>query len=112
MSTELRVPCPTCPWRKSVPKGGFPGGIVDIERLMLAIRGGASEKIMQCHCSRDSDPKVCVGFVLQVGRESVACRIAVILGGVDPEQMGTDEDLHSLESLLLMHGGRVDREAG
>jgi hypothetical protein len=70
------------------------------------VKGGANERIMQCHCSADSNPKVCVGFALQVGRDSAACRLAVCLGLFDPERMETDEELHTLESVIQKHGGR------
>lgn len=102
---QTRMPCATCPWRKSTPTGGFPGGIIDTDALVRMVRG-VSNRIMQCHSTRDNDPKVCVGFVVQVGHESVACRLAVIVGLFDPAGMSVDEELHSLESLLLTHGGR------
>lgn len=70
------------------------------------VRGGANERIMQCHCSPDSRPEVCVGFAIQVGRDSVACRLAVYSGMVDPDRMATDEELHTLESVIQKHGGR------
>jgi hypothetical protein len=61
---------------------------------------------MQCHCSPDNEPRACVGFVLQVGTRSVACRIAVLHGLFNPSKMCADEPLHTLESLLCQHGGR------
>ena len=69
------------------------------------VRGGAGEKIMQCHCSSDRRPEVCVGFALQVGRDSIACRLAASIGLFDPERMETDEELHTLESVIRQHGG-------
>jgi hypothetical protein len=70
------------------------------------VRGGANEGIMQCHCSPDTRPQVCVGFALQVGIDSVACRLAACFGLFDPERMETDEELHTLESVIRKHGGR------
>jgi hypothetical protein len=70
------------------------------------VRGVVNEGIMQCHCSADSMPEVCVGFALQVGRDSAACRLAACLGLFDPERMETDEELHTLESVIRQHGGR------
>jgi hypothetical protein len=101
----IRMPCSTCPWRRSVRARGFPGGIIDYEKLLRMVKGGANERIMQCHCSADSNPKVCVGFALQVGRDSAACRLAACLGLIDPERMETDEELHTLESVIRQHGG-------
>jgi len=73
------------------------------------VRGGANERIMQCHCSPDTRPEVCVGFVLQVGRDSVACRLAVYSGMFDPDRMATDEEMHTLKTVILKHGGRPAR---
>lgn len=103
---DHRTPCPTCPWRRSVPRRGFPGGIIDARRLVQMVEGGLGEQIMQCHCSRDDKPEVCVGFVLQVGRRSVSCRWAVMVELFDPNKMSTDEPLHTFESILQTHGGR------
>lgn len=88
-----------------MPAGGFPGGIIDAKRLLQSVRGGLEGKVMQCHCTPDDKPAACVGFVLQVGRDSVACRLAVLHGVFDPGQMACTEPLHTLESLLRQHGG-------
>jgi hypothetical protein len=101
----IRTPCSTCPWRRSVRARGFPGGIIDSERLLRMVKGGPNERIMQCHCSADSRPEVCVGFAMQVGRDSAACRLAACLGLFDPERMATDEELHTLDSVIRQHGG-------
>jgi hypothetical protein len=109
MDERTRVPCPTCPWRKSTPARGFPGGIVDAAGLLRMIHGGPHEHIMQCHCT-DEAPEPCVGFVLQVGRHSMACRLAAIFGVIDYKSMRADEDLHTLGSLIAKHGGRPQKE--
>ena len=70
------------------------------------VRRGVGEPIMQCHSPPDRRPEACVGFVLQVGRDSASCRLAVLVGLFDPDQMTTDEPLHSLASLIQQHGGR------
>jgi hypothetical protein len=101
-----RVPCPSCPWRRSTPAGGFPGGIIDAMSLVRMVGGGAHEPVMQCHCTPDTSPEICVGFALQVGGDAMSYRLAVIAGVVDPKQLTTDEPLHTLGSLLRKHGGR------
>lgn len=108
MTKPKRAPCPTCPWRKSTPPRGFPGGLVMAERLVEMVTGGPEKRVMQCHCTPDDRPKVCVGYGLQVGFQSVAYRLAVAIGAVDHDSLGTDETLHSLESLLEAHGGKPD----
>ena len=101
-----RKPCPSCPWRKSTPSGGFPGGIIDAEGL-LGMARGSEQKLMQCHCSSDAKPKVCVGFALQLGSDSLLFRLAVLRGLVE-QDLATDEPLHTLRSLLEQHGGHPD----
>jgi hypothetical protein len=60
---------------------------------------------MQCHCTPDVHPEICVGFALQVGPESVGYRLAVCFGLLDPDGLLADEELHTLHSLLRTHGG-------
>ena len=101
-----RKPCSTCPWRRSTPPGGFPGGILDARRL-LSMAGGADPKAMQCHCTPDgADAQVCVGFALVVGFRSLGLRLAAVFGRYDPATVETDAPLHSLASVLRAHGGR------
>lgn len=101
-----RKPCPSCPWRKSTPPGGFPGGRIDARRL-LEMADGRMGQVMQCHCTPDdSRAAVCVGFALQVGPESLGYRCAVLTGTIDPDALETDEELHSLKSLISTHGAK------
>lgn len=101
----MRVPCKTCPWRESTPKGGFPGGIIDCESL-LDMTFGQSLKAMQCHCTPDgAQAEVCVGFALQVGFDSPGYRFAAMLKRVVHEDLTSDEPLLDLAGLILKHGG-------
>jgi len=94
----------------STPRRGFPGGIIDASELTKMVRGEGLTA-MQCHCTPDTSPEVCVGFAMQVGWLSPAYRLAVCLGLVEPEGLETDEELHTVESLLLTHGGVTSPEA-
>lgn len=102
MTNTARSACPTCPWRRTTPKGGFPGGVLDVVQLRDAIRGSAPA--MQCHCSSDDDPLVCVGFALRVGRASPMFRVAEALGLVDTIDQDPRE-LLGLPQLLERHAG-------
>jgi len=103
-----RRPCPTCPWRRSTRRRGFPGGIIDAEGLLGQL-DGSRLTAMQCHCTPDgAKAEVCVGFALVVGAESVGLRLAVALGLVAIDDLEADAPLHTVSSLLRMHGGRVD----
>lgn len=101
----MRLPCHNCPWRKSTPPGGFPGGVIDAPRLLQMASGGFGPA-MQCHCTPDDNrAQACVGFALAVGFDCVGLRMAAMAGHYDPEQVATDAPLHSLRSLLFTHGG-------
>lgn len=99
------VPCRTCPWRVSTPPRGFPGGLIDVAKLLPMIRGEAW-KVMQCHCTPDESPRACVGYMLQAGMDTIFGRLAVAHGLVD-SNMGCADPLHTLESLIETHGGYV-----
>lgn len=73
------------------------------------VSGGPGESIMQCHCTSDDRPAVCVGFALQVGGDCLSFRFAVIRGLIDPRTLGTDQPLHTLASIIRHHGGRPPR---
>lgn len=103
---EKREPCPTCPWRRETPPRGFPGGFVAADSLMRMVRN-EDFKVMQCHCSPDTNPSVCVGFAVQVGGRSIAYRLLVLSG--EP-QLSTDADLLSLPELIQKHGGTPTNE--
>lgn len=77
--------------------------LLDAELKRMA--GGDSLQAMQCHCTPDDDPQICVGFALQVGRASTGFRLAVHHGLVDPDVLETNEDLHTLQGVLAAHGG-------
>jgi hypothetical protein len=80
--------------------------------LLAMLEGGPEQPVMQCHCSRDDAPEVCVGFALQVGTRSVKLRIAVLEGWIDVDGFEADEPLHTLLSLLQQHGGRRESSDG
>lgn len=102
----MRRPCSTCPWRKSTPKRGFPGGYLDVQSLRRMVDGGPFARAMQCHCTPNgADAQVCVGFALQVGFDCASLRLAALVGKYDPAQVETDEPLHTLEGVIRTHGG-------
>lgn len=59
MTGQLRQPCGTCPWRITTPRGGFPGGKLEISGLRAMMRGDVL-RAMQCHSTPDGmDAQVC-----------------------------------------------------
>ena len=84
--------CKNCPFRRSSPKAGEPGGSVP-EYDEAGMRRAAREvtegrKVMRCHDSEGEDPRPCAGFLSVVGYESVGVRLAVALGHVADEDVG------------------------
>lgn len=100
-----RQACPTCPWRTSTPPGGFPGGCVQEDELRRMASGDpACMKVMQCHNTPDDHrAKVCVGFAVRVGGDSVGYRLAGALGLLDPVADDGDELLPSVEAVIERH---------
>lgn len=101
-----RLPCNTCPWRPSTPPHGFPGGHMSERILRCAGRDAWNPDftLMQCHCTADRNPGVCVGFALVVGFDSLGLRLAVCAGLVDMDQLDTDEHLLTLDQVVERHG--------
>lgn len=84
--------CPTCPFLRSAPKAGEPGGSVPAHapaRMGHAIREVTEGfKVMRCHDSIDTDPRPCAGFLSVVGYQSVGVRLAVFAKVVRHEDVG------------------------
>ena len=103
----MRRPCATCPWQRTTPRDGFPGGRIDAYRLLRMLEDRIG-KVMQCHSTPDGeDAEVCVGFAARVGRDSFSYRLAVLVGAVDEDDLDLRIDgLLTLPDLLRRHGGR------
>ena len=98
-----RAACKTCPWRKSVKPGGFPGGCVREGELRRMASGEPYFKVMQCHNTPDDQhAKVCVGFALRVGDDSVGYRLAATCELID--EVHDDGDLlENIEEVIEKH---------
>lgn len=92
MTPRPAVLCKSCPWRRSAPKAGEPGGSVPAHDLdgMRAAAQDCTEglKVMQCHDSPDGDPRPCAGFLSVVGYESIGVRLGVMQGILRREDVG------------------------
>lgn len=99
-----RAACKTCPWRKSVEPGGFPGGCVREEELRRMASGEPYPKVMQCHSTPDGQQaKVCVGFAFRVGGDSVGYRLAAYAGLIDEVHDDDDDLLDNIEEIIKKH---------
>ena len=102
----MRKACKTCPWRRSVAPGAFPGGCIDEETLLRMVDKDPKRailRVMQCHSTPDGEQaKVCVGFGLRVGPDSIGFRLAHLNGMID--EMEDDGDLlDSVDELIHRH---------
>lgn len=102
----MRSPCPTCPWKRSTPRHGFPGGRIDAEGLHQAIHGTFGDPAMQCHSTPDGEKaEVCVGFAQVVGFDSAPLRFAALFGCYDAATTApVSEPLHTPASMVRFHG--------
>ena len=107
MTPGRRKACPTCPWRISVPPGGFPGGCVDAAALRRMssqeFRFGGS--VMACHSMPPKAEHVCIGFAVRVGTASMSYRISVLAGQIDEDTIdfATDDLLPGIEQVIWKH---------
>lgn len=86
--------CKNCPFRRSSPKAGEPGGSIpeyDTDEMRRAVHDVTEgRKVMRCHDSEPGDPRPCAGFLSVVGYESIGVRLAVALGHIAEEDVGLE----------------------
>ena len=101
---DKRKPCPTCPWRREVAPGAFPGGCLNWHGMRRALTE-VFAPAMQCHCTPDgAEARVCVGFAAVVGFDAPSLRIAALAGRYAPAEVDVDGvKLHTLRSLYDHH---------
>ena len=104
--TSPRTPCVSCPWRRSTPRHGFPGGRICAASLERAINGSPFDPAMQCHSTPDGEnARVCVGFAQVVGFDSAPLRMAALLGRYDSAKIApVSEAMHTPASMVRFHG--------
>lgn len=99
-----RQPCASCPWKRSTPRGGFPGGTLKAPEL-LAMVHGEGMAVMQCHATPDEEPRGCVGFIRRCDTPGVR-----LMGILAPETVTVDREhpplreLHTVKSVMRKHG--------
>lgn len=107
--------CANCPWRRSSPKAGEPGGSVPVTEDRERMRGIAQDlsgdgmRVMQCHKSSDAAPKACAGFLSVVGYESIGVRLAVMSGIIRAEDVGRPrKGLYSSLAEMVREADHID----
>lgn len=96
-------PCSGCPWRRTTPRGGFPGGGIDVEGLVQSCREDAQPfetTAMQCHLTEDTTPRICVGFAL-AHPYAASLRLPILVGLVVPDAYVADAPLRTLQEVIF-----------
>lgn len=91
--SALRHPCRTCPWRIDQDASAIPGFRIDLaERLDETCSGEFGAPIFACHQSREGAEVVCSGWLARHGADSIAIRLRVIAGKLDPVALEPGDD--------------------
>lgn len=98
-----RTACATCPWRKTTPSGGFPGGHIKGAALRAMASDQVMSRVMECHSGKVADPRVCVGFAVVVGYKSLGFRFAQTLGLLDNYCTDPTPFHPTIDALLSFH---------
>ncbi len=98
-------PCGNCPWRVGSDTATIPGFGVPLMQNLARTCVGDGIALMACHKSTEGDDVVCAGFVLSVGMDSIALRIAASRGTIDPQRFEANGELHpDFPAMLRAHG--------
>lgn len=106
-------PCQSCPWIVSNTGSEIPGGWSPDRIASCAPSRGMSGKAMGCHLHQGGESGPCVGYVLQVGGDSIAVRMGHLRGVIkDPDSYSGDglelePDFPALMRKLRIHGGTL-----
>lgn len=68
-----KVPCAECPWRRDVAPGHFPP---ERFRALAVCAEDLSPTVFACHMSKEAEPFVCAGFLLQSSNHNISVRLA------------------------------------
>lgn len=112
VSEKLRprkTPCASCPYRKDVPAGVWHRS--EYEKLPPYDRDTGSQppNLFMCH---QQDGNLCAGWCAVHGDESLALRMGVSFGQVDPSaiEYTTDVPLHPSGKAAAEHGMKDYRQ--
>lgn len=84
-----KVPCASCPWRKSSTVGGadIPGFSLDLMRGLTCTVGDGDgfRQVMACHYSGDApgETRPCAGYLARHGYQNLYVRLMAANGDVD-----------------------------
>lgn len=88
MSTAVRKPCPSCPWRVDQDATAIPGFELELaERLEATCDHEFGTPVFACHQSREGDEIPCAGWLAVYGDRSITVRLMVMSGRVPAEAL-------------------------
>lgn len=99
--TEVRKPCPSCPWLLKANAGEIPGFSLELaEGLADACPKGGygpdlNAPMFGCHKSRPGEEIACAGWLAVCGSSHPNVRIMVVMGKLPAEALRPLEGLHS-----------------
>lgn len=101
--------CESCPYRRDVPSGVWDEEEYEkLPRYDRPTYDQLSDGLFQCHQNGRNDDKarLCAGWVAVHGDQSLALRLAVVSGRVDPSVMdySTDVELFGSGAEAAEHG--------
>lgn len=88
-----RMPCPTCPWRVSQHADAIPGFKLGLaEKLVATTSDQLGAPLFACHQSRPEKEIICLGWLVNYGWDSIAVRLKMLRGEIDPDELERGED--------------------
>ncbi len=91
--SACRKPCPTCPFRVDQDARSIPGFRLELaEQLVETCSGQFGATIFACHQSKFEAEVVCISWLARHGADSIAIRLKVIAGQIDPEALQPGDD--------------------
>ena len=96
---DCRKPCRTCPWRPEQHAGEIPGFRLEMaEDLIGTTSDQLGAPIFACHQSRRGQQVVCVGWLWRYGWDSLAIRMRLMQGAMQPEELEPDPSIELHET--------------
>lgn len=95
----VRQPCLSCPWRVDQDAQDIPNFSLDLaERLERTCHQDFGAPVFACHQSRKGKEFPCAGWLAVYGANSIAVRMMVIGGRIQPDALQPGEDWPELHT--------------
>jgi len=85
----IRPPCRSCPWRVDTSAEQIPNFSLELaERLAACQSDQIGAPVFACHLGRMGEEFACAGWLAVHGRDSIAVRLMLVRGELDPAALG------------------------